>query len=116
MAKKVTIAVIVRFTFEGNHYWPGAPENSQEYYLRFPHRHLFHVEAKKVVSQADRDIEFIGLAREMREYSERQYSRLHTMSCETMAIGLLDYFHLASCEVNEDGENGAIVTMDELHG
>ena len=32
-------------------------------------------------------------------------------SCEMIARDLIDKFGLNKCEVNEDGENGAIVTV-----
>ena len=33
----------------------------------------------------------------------------NSMSCEMLANELIDEFDLYSCEVNEDGEGGAIV-------
>jgi hypothetical protein len=32
-------------------------------------------------------------------------------SCEMIAIELINEFNLSRCEVNEDNENGAIVTV-----
>ena len=107
---------------EGSHYWGDCPF-PEVMYLRSPHRHLFHIKAYKEVTHADRDIEFIMLKHSVRGYLQKKYytgigdpnfsQHLHvfgSMSCEMIAEELINEFGLSRCEVNEDGENGAIVT------
>lgn len=109
-------SVIVRFTFEAIHHWPEAPHNMQ-WYLRYPHRHLFHVEAKKEVTHDDRQIEFIELCNRMRSFCQTSFGPVShggvvkplVLSCEMIARVLLEHFELKTCEVTEDGENGAEV-------
>lgn len=109
------VSVIVRFTFEALHHWPGAPQDVTEKYLSLPHRHLFHVEAKKEVNHNDRDIEFIELRREMQSYCSTKWpiSQTTSDSCEKIATDLLGTFGLTSCEVNEDGDCGGLVEVPE---
>ena len=105
------LAIVVRFQFIGIHSWPAAPAGPEDY-LRYPHRHVFHVEATKLVDHEERDIEFIGFKLAMQEYvSDIGLEGPHTMSCETMARGLLAHFNLSKCRVFEDDENGAEVTQ-----
>jgi len=106
----MVLSIIVRFTFSGIHHWPGAPQDVEEQYLVVPHRHLFHVEAVKAVTHEERDIEFIALQRQMISYCAI-FADPHAMSCETMAVKLLEHFGLSRCRVLEDGENGAEVTV-----
>jgi len=96
-------------TFAGIHFWPGAPKG---HFLGHPHRHLFHVRAFAVVGGPDREIEFIALKEKIERYCIRYFRGPHTLSCEMMAEQLLRHFRLAQCQVDEDGENGAVV-MEE---
>jgi hypothetical protein len=50
---------VVRFTREGWHHWPAAPEERK--YLAASHRHLFYVEVEIEVRHNDREIEFHDL-------------------------------------------------------
>lgn len=105
--------IIVRFTFEGLHHWPGAPHGTPEWYLKNVHRHVFHVEAKKEVFHGDRDIEFIAYKREMETFCKTAFGgRATTLSCEHMAEQLVNSFLLHSCRVFEDGENGAEIVRE----
>jgi hypothetical protein len=76
---------------------------------------MFHVEAKKEVSHTNRDVEFIGLRRQMEEWCRDALTRenlsrkTYTHSCEQIAQDLLMLFELSSCKVFEDNENGAEV-------
>ena len=112
MAPKVSIKIIVRFSFEGIHCWPAAPDHLREAYLRHPHRHMFHVEATKVVTHTERDIEIIALKNAMQDYCLTSLKGPHTLSCEAMALALLEYFGLCCCRVLEDDENGAEVSCE----
>lgn len=104
----MTLAVVVRFRFEGVHSWPDCPLQDVAF-LRDPHRHEFHVEAVKLVEHEDRDVEIIMLKRAMQVWCQA-FRGPHTMSCESMARQLVDAFLLQRCRVLEDGENGAEVT------
>lgn len=98
-----------RLTFVGFHFWKGAP--SPVTYLRHPHRHVFHVRASKRVTHNDREVEFITLKSQLQAYIGAAYEgKTFESSCEEIAEDLLETFRLVSCEVSEDGENGATVT------
>ncbi len=100
--------IVVTFQFEGIHSWPECPIEEVKF-LRDPHRHIFHVKATKEVSHNDRDVEIIMLKRGMEEYVGNKFPAgdLNTMSCEDLAELFINAFELSSCEVLEDGENGA---------
>lgn len=97
--------------FEATHNWPGCPFDEVEY-LRVPHRHIFHIKAYHLVEHSDRDVEFIMMKHRIQEYLAEGYpsGKLGAMSCEMLALELLEKFDLTRCEVSEDLENGAIVT------
>jgi hypothetical protein len=103
------VEVIARLRFVGFHRWPGAPDAVA--YLANTHRHEFHIEARKQVSALDREIEFITLKRQIGDYLSASYPAGHlgARSCEMLATELCAEFNLSSCEVLEDGENGARV-------
>lgn len=116
-----TTEVYCTLQVEGTHFWPDCPLEEVAY-LRQEHRHLFHIKAHKYVSHNDRDVEFIVLKHEVALYIENNFwdegMRIHRfgpMSCEMIAQELITFLHLSRCEVSEDGENGAIVTVDPTH-
>lgn len=109
---------------EGTHNWPECPFDEVGY-LRDPHRHLFHIKAYKKVNHDDRDVEFIMLKHQIEQYLHKRYyeeptkinihDSLHkfgAMSCEMIAKELIQEFDLSRCEVSEDNENGAILTVE----
>lgn len=105
---------------EGIHNWPGCPFDEVAY-LRDPHRHMFHIKAFTRVNHDDRDVEFIVLKHAIRDYLEDAYwdegskcCYFGAMSCEMIARELIEEFDLSSCEVSEDGENGAILTAIDM--
>jgi hypothetical protein len=102
--------IIVRTQFEALHNWPDVVIPEVEF-LKDPHRHVFHVKMKWEVEGLDREKEFILLRRNIdqwiRENWESRY--LKGMSCEMIAVRLMDQFEACFVEVNEDGENGAEV-------
>lgn len=114
------INVIVKLQVEALHCWPGVvdhyPELSDVGFLQFPHRHIFHITAKKAVNHDDRDIEIILFKRNILRYLNAKYFdpalnvlQLKATSCEMLAKELSKEFVLEYCEVLEDGENGAEV-------
>lgn len=103
---------------EGVHRWKDCPFDEVKY-LRDTHRHMFHIKVVKEVTHDDRDVEIIKLKKEVRVYLESMYYTTPQclcdfggMSCEMIAKELVENFELESCEVLEDGENGAIVTSN----
>jgi hypothetical protein len=100
--------VVVSFQFEAVHSWPDCPIEGVSF-LKHPHRHMFHVKAVKPVTHSDRDVEIIMLKRQMQEMVKTWGADLGSSSCEMIAEKLIRDFLLDSCEVLEDGENGAIV-------
>ena len=112
------VTVEVKLHFEATHNWPVA-EGAIEF-LKYPHRHIFHVIGRKVVSHMDREVEFFQLANRIRfawrvafEFDEGLGMWiLNSTSCETIAHNLLVQAGLDYCAVYEDGENGAIVEND----
>jgi len=102
---------------EGIHNWPGCPFDEVAY-LRDPHRHMFFIKAHLAVNHDDRDTEFIMLKHKIQEYFNAKYYKAHlkaclfgAMSCEMIARELIEVFGLTRCEVSEDNENGAILTV-----
>jgi 6-pyruvoyl-tetrahydropterin synthase len=98
-------------SFEGFHCWPDAPEPVA--FLRVLHRHRFNVRVEVRVRHDDRDVEFILLRRAVEvEIARVQATKdVKTWSCERWASHLLETFEAVRVEVNEDGENGAIVEV-----
>jgi hypothetical protein len=106
--------VIVNLQVEGIHFWKDCPLREVSF-LQFPHRHMFHIKAEKSVTHLDRDVEIILLKRSINFYLVKMYAgeedhlQFGGMSCEMIAKKLLERFDLETCEVLEDGENGAKV-------
>lgn len=110
--------VFCSLEFDGTHFWKDCPID-EVLYLRDNHRHMFQVKAYKGVYHDDRDVEFIQLKHQIQDYISNKYwsgiNRTHIlggMSCEMLASELINEFDLNKCEVNEDGENGAIVYVE----
>jgi len=117
---KVTTEVYCTLQVEGTHNWPECPFEEVAY-LRVPHRHVFHIKAYKNVSHDDRDVEFIMLKHQIKEFfydgwwnSEQRLFEFGAMSCEMIASRLISEFDLSRCEVSEDNENGAIVSVERV--
>lgn len=118
-----TTTIIVRTQKEGIHCYPKAP--SEVEFLRFPHRHMFHIEAELTVFHDDRELEFILVKRDLDKWLSGVYN-LNYKSCEMIANDIID--HLVSrwtnigepprfirVDVFEDGENGARVIRKPYH-
>lgn len=106
--------IIVQARFEAQHRWKKAPVAVK--FLRQYHRHEFHIGLRIEVRHDDRELEFILVKRAL----ENRLSRLpkkSDLSCEMIADKLIQWVEdkyggnrEISCEVFEDGENGAVVT------
>ena len=112
--------VIVRLQIDGEHKFPAAKELFPEVaFLSDPHRHMFHIEAKKEVFHDDRDVEFIMFKRDIQDFFKQMYyeseKRTHVfgaMSCEMIAKVVMNQFDCKSVTVWEDLENGATVEAE----
>lgn len=109
---KTTTEVYCTIQFEATHNWTNC-NIDEVLYLKYPHRHIFWIKAFKNVDHADRDVEFIVMKRQIQQYLQERYPshNFGSMSCEMIAQELLEHFQLSRCEVSEDNENGAIVTI-----
>ena len=114
---KISTEVYCVLQVEGSHFWTECPFE-EVFYLRNLHRHVFHIKANKKVTHDDRDVEFIMLKHEIEAWLYDMYFdeairllNFRGMSCEMIAKKLITKFNLTKCEVSEDGENGAIVSV-----
>lgn len=117
MKKEIVCHVVVQVQVEGLHRWAGC--NIKEVlFLSDTHRHMFHICCKKEVSHLDRDTEIVMLKRRISRYLDYKHGTpcdFGTMSCEMIALELLEHFDLQSCCVMEDGENGANVELKSFN-
>lgn len=118
--------IYVTADFDALHSWPKAPEEVS--FLRSPHRHKFNVKLTVAVGHSDRQVEFFMLQRDLSQIIVDSYQEedlLHpthgvvidigSRSCEMIAEEIIAQaiklgYKVISCEVSEDGENGAIVS------
>jgi len=107
--------IIVNLQVEGQHRWLKCPILEMAFLKSF-HRHIFHIQCEVEVSHNDRDIEIIMFKREVLDYLNRNYYNLAIhmcnfgdKSCEMIATDLVEAYAMTSCQVLEDGENGAKV-------
>jgi hypothetical protein len=113
--------VIVRLQLDGEHNFPAAKELFPEVaFLAHPHRHMFHIEAKREVFHDDRDVEFIMFKRDIQDYLKQMYykpeRRMHifgAMSCEMICKDIMNQFQCKSVTVWEDLENGAEIIRED---
>lgn len=107
--------VVVRLDVAGIHCWPECNVDGVEF-LKHPHRHIFKIKCRKWVEHPDRAIEIIKLKAEIEKFLRAKYKPASNHidmldfgrdSCETIAMSLMEAFQLTTCEVLEDGENGA---------
>lgn len=105
----MNVNVIIKTSFEAIHHWPDCPFEDV-FFLRQPHRHIFHVTMKWPVHHNDRDKEFILAKREVEDFLLQEWHGNHmgSMSCEDFCEALLTQFPTAIyVSVFEDNENGA---------
>lgn len=108
--------IIVKLNVAGLHLWQNCHIEEVEY-LKNLHRHLFYITCYKTVKHDDRDIEFIQLKQKIEKWiNEKYYKEFYgcclfdKMSCEMIAVELINAFGLDTCEVLEDNENGARIS------
>ena len=103
--------IVIQTSFPGYHQWKDAPEKFD--YLRYIHRHVFHVRAEMEVTHDNRDIEFINLKDEVNSFIfDVYYNQTFPDSCEMIAQDIAEHFGFDRVEVLEDNENGGIYIKD----
>lgn len=99
---------------EGFHYWENA--YNKVYFLRNNHRHIFHIICYFSVTDSDREIEFIDKSWHIQQLIKNRYgmpASFGQMSCEHIAEFLIKELNCIACEVNEDGQGGAILYTEK---
>jgi len=101
--------VIVSIFIQGFHYWEDARESVN--FLRHEHFHNFKIVAYVEVDHSDRQIEFFEFAEKLRQFISKRFPNASsivtgidfgTMSCEQIALVLVEGLDLSACEVWED--------------
>jgi hypothetical protein len=112
--RPIGMRAVVTFREPGHHRWPNAPDRRA--YLRYAHRHLFHVTVALDLLGDDREVEFHDLLDHARGAWGYVLSQAQgTASCEQLAVGVGQRVALKYpgrslvVEVWEDGESGAVV-------
>ena len=106
------IWAIIRTIIEKIHYWEDATGEVE--FLKYPHRHLFHIELWIEQKNTERDIEYISEKRKLDEYL-RQMPFEGGFSCEDIALDIKDLWgkkypdRKIKVSVFEDHENGTLV-------
>lgn len=111
--------IFVTTEFVGLHHWPEAPKEVE--FLRNIHRHRFKVRAEIESFHNDRELEFFMVQSFINSVIEKSVKRMKKRrSCEDMAELILKKLQEKygdhreySVEVNEDGENGAILSTNK---
>lgn len=105
------IEIIAKLQYEAIHFWPNADSVPEVSFLKYPHRHVFHIEVRKKVQDDDREIEIIQFKHEIEDYLDEKYNHdFAQKSCEQIAFEILKVFGCSSVFVLEDGENGAVAS------
>lgn len=111
---KYTVAMVeVNLTYEATHRWEGADSIPEVSFLKYPHRHVFHIRCLKSVDHDNRSIEFIVWKRQILKYLEKYDHDFGLKSCEMIGRELLEEFDCVEVRVMEDGENGAVIVRTE---
>lgn len=119
VARVDSITTTIKTQFEGIHCYPDAPDEVS--FLRYPHRHIFHVIVELDVFDDDREIEFIMAKHKLNKWLEAKKDfngvvQMGTTSCEQMAKAIITFMadivpsgnkREIFVTVMEDGENGA---------
>ena len=100
--------VVIKTRFDAVHNWPDCDINGVDF-LEHPHRHMFYVVMKFIVTHSNRDIEFLTKKKEVDKFIDLNYKGKYVgpRSCEDLAGELLRQFDASFVSVFEDDENGA---------
>ena len=113
---KTSTSVWITTQFEAFHRWKDAP--APVAFLRFFHRHTFGVKVSVFVDHDNRDVEFFQLkSRVNLLLAEHWAGQKFEQSCEHIAKDLIERlskdYAVDYVSVDEDGENGATVTVED---
>ena len=112
---KYEATIFVKAAFVGYHRYVGAPDDVS--FLREWHRHVFHVKLWFKVDHLNRDLEFFQQQRKLKKFLDLTFEgQRFEKSCEMIAVDILEVFKDSGaefCEVSEDGENGAFVSVQK---
>ena len=53
--------IIINLRFAATHKWPDIPSIESQFYLKYLHRHVFHIQMKWDVYHDNRAIEFVDM-------------------------------------------------------
>ena len=100
--------IVVKLQFEALHRWSDC-DIPEVIFLKYLHRHIFHVVVKWAVDDNNREKEFIMCKRDVEEWITDNWRgrNLDSKSCEDMAEILSRQFTADFVSVFEDNENGA---------
>ena len=108
------IFCVVNFQVEGIHYYKDA--EGEEEFLKYPHRHVFHISVKIQQFHNNRDIEFIAFKRWVSKDFDNDFSyKSCEMISDTLHDKIIDKYTGRELEISvfEDGENGSVTTWSE---
>lgn len=104
--------VITYNEIQGFHNYPCAPSDVK--YLSYPHRHVFVIKTKSLVTHNEREIEIITQQDKIEQCLINKFGypcMFGAMSCESIAEWILkENNELTYVEVLEDGYGGAALT------
>lgn len=108
-------AIYVTTSFVATHQWSDCPI-MEVVFLRYPHRHVFHVKMRLTVQHNDREKEFFVVKRALEDHIDIRFRNKHLQntSCEDIAQELLEKFLDSGAffvGVYEDNENGGEVYL-----
>lgn len=115
MSKTMIRWAKVTCRFEGMHRYPDAP--AEVSFLKHLHRHIFHITVFVEQFHNERDVEYIMLKRWLETFVDVA-PWPEEMSCEAIAervgteVCAKHPGRRVMVEVNEDGENGALVEFE----
>ena len=87
MSKQTSI--LIKTSFEGFHKYENAPEEVA--FLRVLHRHTFNVEVEMETFHNDREIEFIMVQHELKNFFQNKYEMLSDLKQDALTFQLV-YF------------------------
>lgn len=112
------IWAVISTSFEGIHQYPDAPNDVS--FLKYPHRHIFHVKISIEQFHNDRDVEFILFKRFINKViANKKFPK--SVSCEMMSDFIFKKIlkkypdRRTRIEISEDLENGSLIEYGKNH-
>lgn len=114
--------IVVTHKIHALHHWPDIPPDHPMQFLKYPHRHEFHIQARFAVGHSNRQREFlvekqrlIDAVNSLTFFDYNKVRSFGSLSCEQIAEQIMDLLSDAYyVSVMEDGENGAEVSAGQL--